>query len=412
MRAMRAMRAPLQRFFSRFLRSGRLRVTDAAGVTRDYGDGKGDGAGGGGKPVHITLHSRMAEWRLLLSPTLAVGELYMEGLLTIDEGGLHDFLSLAAKNVANLDRFPMFRLLRRLETPLRHLRTFNPAARSRKNAAHHYDLSDPLYDLFLDQERQYSCAYFRRDDDTLEQAQQNKQRHIAAKLLLDKPGLKVLDIGSGWGGMALFLARQYDCEVDGVTLSAEQYRLSNERAAAAGLSGRVKFHLRDYRHQEGTYDRIVSIGMFEHVGSSHYREFFVKVRELLAEDGVTLLHSIGTMGPPVGTNPWIRKYIFPGGYTPALSEVLAAVERGSLYVTDLEIWRLHYARTLAEWAKRFAANRDKVKALYDERFCRMWEFYLNVCRVAFEDLEQMVFQLQLAKNNKTVPLLRDYITAA
>ncbi|MGI9229342.1 MAG: class I SAM-dependent methyltransferase [Gammaproteobacteria bacterium] len=395
----------LHRFFANFISTGNLTVTDAGGVVRNYGDGSG-------KAIRITLHSRKAEWRVMLNPRLAAGELYMQGELSVDAGSIYEFLSLALRNIGNLHRRPLFRLLEWLAVPLRHLYSFNPMARARKNVAHHYDLSSTLYDLFLDEDRQYSCAYFRNPDDTLEQAQQNKLQHIAGKLLLNKPGLRVLDIGSGWGGMGLFLARQYGCEVDGITLSEEQCKLSIERAKNAGLSAQVTYQLCDYRQQTGPYNRIVSVGMFEHVGSAHYREFFSKVRELLTDDGVMLLHSIGTMKPPNNTNPWIRKYIFPGGYTPSLSEVLQAVEHEGLYVTDIEIWRLHYAKTLAKWAERFAANRERVRTLYDERFCRMWEFYLAICQVAFEDLQQMVFQLQLSKDQRAVPLTRDYITEA
>jgi cyclopropane-fatty-acyl-phospholipid synthase len=289
------------------------------------------------------------------------------------------------------------------------LQQHNPVKRARRNAAHHYDLSGRLYDLFLDKDRQYSCAYFLSANDTIETAQENKKRHIAAKLLL-KPGQKVLDIGSGWGGLGLYLADIADVDVTGVTLSEEQYKLSVRRAADAGLSNRVRFHLRDYRNQPGTFDRIVSVGMFEHVGAKHYDEFFSKVRTLLEDDGIMLLHAIGRMEPPGHTNAWLRKYIFPGGYAPALSEVVAAVERAGLWITDIEILRLHYAETLAEWTRRFRANRDAIKKLYDERFCRMWEFYLTGCEISFRYFDQMVFQMQIAKRPDAAPLTRDYIT--
>ena len=393
------------RFFKQLIRVGNLTVADHSGVARAYGDGSGP-------QIRIALNSRKAQWRALLNPTLAAGELYMEGELTIEQGGLHEFLSLAAANADNLKRIPAFRLAEWIAAALRRLHGFNPAARARKNAAHHYDLSGELYDLFLDEDRQYSCAYFRRDDDSLAQAQLNKKRHIAAKLLLDRPGLKILDIGCGWGGMGLYLAGQNGAIVDGITLSQEQHKIANQRARQAGLADRARFHLRDYRRQQGRYDRIVSVGMFEHVGRAHYRAFFRKARESLADDGVMLLHSIGTMGPPEATNAWIRKYIFPGGYNPSLSEVLQAVEREGLYVTDIEIWRLHYAKTLRAWGRRFAARRDRVKAIYDERFCRMWEFYLTASRVAFEKGRLMVFQMQLAKRQQAAPLTRDYMARA
>ena len=301
----------------------------------------------------------------------------------------------------------------RWQRVVRAFEQYNPIGKAQRNVAHHYDLKDELYDLFLDPDRQYSCAYFRSPDDSLEQAQTNKKRHIAAKLLL-RPGMKVLDIGSGWGGMGLFLGREFDADVTGVTLSKEQHTVSSRRALEGGLADRVRFKLPDYRQETETYDRIVSIGMFEHVGAAHYVEFFAKVKELLKDDGVMLLHSIGRMEPPGGTNTWLKKYIFPGGYTPALSEVLSAIEKVGLYVTDIEILRLHYAETLRHWRLRFMANRDKVKQLagYDERFCRMWEFYLGGCEIAFRYMNQFVFQIQVARHQEAAPLVRDYMIDA
>jgi cyclopropane-fatty-acyl-phospholipid synthase len=292
---------------------------------------------------------------------------------------------------------------------MRRLRQHNPIGRARSNVAHHYDLKDTLYELFLDKDRQYSCAYFQTGNDTLEAAQANKKRHLAAKLLL-KPGHRVLDIGSGWGGLGLYLAQIERVDVTGVTLSVEQHKVSNERAKDMGLAERVRFNLRDYRSDTGCYDRIVSVGMFEHVGAGHYDEFFGKLKTLLKDDGVAVLHSIGRMEPPDSTNPWLRKYIFPGGYSPALSEVLAAIERAGLWVTDIEILRLHYAETLKEWSRRFQTNREGIKSLYDERFCRMWEFYLTACEMSFRYFDQMVFQIQLARRQDAVPLVRDYVT--
>jgi cyclopropane-fatty-acyl-phospholipid synthase len=289
------------------------------------------------------------------------------------------------------------------------LQQHNPVGQAQNNIAHHYDLTDTLYDLFLDADRQYSCAYFLTPGDSLETAQDNKKRHIAAKLLL-QPGQKVLDIGSGWGGLAIHLARTANVDVTGVTLSQEQHRYAEIRAEEAGLSDRVRFKLQDYRLQTEMYDRIVSVGMFEHVGVKHYREFFAKLRDLLTDDGVALLHSISRMDPPGTTSAWLRKYIFPGGYTPAMSETLAALEFEQLYVTDIEILRLHYAETLVHWHSRFQANRDKIVKIYDERFCRMWEFYLKGCEMAFRHWDQMVFQMQIARQQNAVPLVRDYIT--
>jgi cyclopropane-fatty-acyl-phospholipid synthase len=285
---------------------------------------------------------------------------------------------------------------------------YNPVPRARRNVAHHYDLSDQLYELFLDRDRQYSCAYFRTLEDDLETAQLNKKRHIAAKLVL-RPGDKVLDIGCGWGGMALYLASECDVDVTGLTLSAEQHTVAQRRAAAAGLSDRVRFHLRDYREERGRYDRIVSVGMFEHVGVNHYGQFFAQLKSMLTPDGIALLHAIGRMEGPGSTNPWLRKYIFPGGYSPALSEVTPAAEKARLWITDIEILRLHYAETLRHWRARFEHNRERIRALYDERFCRMWELYLTGSEVAFRRQGHFVFQMQLAKSVDTVPLTRDYM---
>jgi cyclopropane-fatty-acyl-phospholipid synthase len=279
---------------------------------------------------------------------------------------------------------------------------------ARANVAHHYDLSDTLYELFLDADRQYSCAYFASPADTLERAQEQKKRHLAAKLLL-QPGQRVLDIGSGWGGLGLYLADIADVDVTGLTLSAEQDGYAQRRASDSGLSDRVRFLLKDYRQEEGRYDRIVSVGMFEHVGVGHYGEYFQKVGDLLEEDGVALIHTIGRADGPGAANPWINKYIFPGGYVPALSEILPAIERAGLYVTDIEVLRLHYAETLKAWRQRFNTNRLRVAEIYDERFCRMWEFYLAGCDSGFRHGGLVNFQIQLSKRIDAVPLMRDYI---
>jgi cyclopropane-fatty-acyl-phospholipid synthase len=388
-------------FFRHLIAVGTLTVIDAAGNIHRF-------AGSDGPRVTIRLHDKALHHRLLLNPPLAVGEAYMDGTLTVEDGSIYDALDLACRNAARLGGFPLQRLQEGVKRLLRAVHTYNPIGRAQRNVAHHYDLSDTLYELFLDRDRQYSCAYFVTDNDSLEVAQDNKKLHLAAKLLL-KPGHKVLDIGSGWGGLALYLARLAGVDVTGVTLSAEQQKVAEARARSAGAADTVRFHLRDYREERGPYDRIVSVGMFEHVGPAHYREFFAKVRDLLADDGVMLLHSIGRMDPPGSTNPWLRKYIFPGGYTPALSEVFGAVEKAGLWVTDVEILRLHYAKTLREWRRRFEANRERIRALYDERFCRMWEYYLVGCELSFRYLGQMVFQMQLSRRLDTVPLTRDYI---
>jgi cyclopropane-fatty-acyl-phospholipid synthase len=336
----------------------------------------------------------------------------MDGLLTVEEGGIETMLEIlmASSNAAPLPRWMGFvRVLRKLR---RRLAQYNPAARSRKNVAHHYDLSGALYDLFLDKDRQYSCAYFYDPSDTLEDAQIQKKRHIAAKLNLDRPGLKVLDIGSGWGGLAIDIARDTGADVTGITLSTEQLGVARGRAAAAGLSNTCRFELQDYRNAKGPFDRIVSVGMFEHVGVGYYQRFFEKVRDLLADDGVALLHTIGRADGPGATNPWINKYIFPGGYSPALSEILPAIERAGLAVTDVEILRFHYAETLKNWRERFVKNWDKAKALYDERFCRMWEFYLAGAEMAFRVDGHVNFQIQMTKRLEALPLTRDYMYEA
>jgi cyclopropane-fatty-acyl-phospholipid synthase len=297
-----------------------------------------------------------------------------------------------------------------IDTVKRRIDQYNPAPRAQRNVAHHYDLNGRLYSLFLDRDRQYSCAYFPRGDETLEQAQVAKKRHIAAKLCLDRPGLHVLDIGCGWGGLALTLAREHGARVTGITLSAEQLAEARACAAAEGLADRVSFEMLDYRALTQRFDRIVSVGMFEHVGVVHFRAFFDTVARCLEPDGVALLHAIGRDDGPGSTNPWIAKYIFPGGYCPALSEVLPPIEASRLVTTDIEILRLHYAETLHHWRRRFAANRDTIGALYDERFCRMFEFYLAGSEIAFRREGQMVFQIQLAHRQTAVPLTRDYVT--
>jgi cyclopropane-fatty-acyl-phospholipid synthase len=323
---------------------------------------------------------------------------------------IHDLLSLLMLNVGEAwNDVPVLRLnglLQRLQQPF--IRA-NNAARSRRNVAHHYDLNGRLYSLFLDRDRQYSCAYFPHGDETLEEAQAAKKRHIAAKLKLDRPGLTVLDIGCGWGGMALTLARDYGAYVTGITLSEEQLHEARARAAAEGLEDRVTFELMDYRAVDETFDRIVSVGMFEHVGVPNYQAYFNTIKKCLAPDGVAILHSIGRFAGAAITNPWIQKYIFPGGYSPALSEVTPAIEKSGLLMTDIEILRLHYAKTLVHWRRRFAANRDAIAALYDERFCRMFEFYLSASELTFRINDHMNFQIQMTHSREALPLTRDYI---
>jgi len=391
----------LTRLLERIITIGRLRIIDAGGTAHSF-------AGGPGPEVTIRLRAAALHWKLTCRPRLYLPEAYVDGTLTIEEGSLYDLIDLLARNLEALPQGLLACLLNGSLGLMRRIHQFNPLARARKNAAHHYDLSDELYELFLDHDRQYSCAYFRGGELDLDAAQRAKKAHIAAKLLL-RPGLKVLDIGSGWGGLALYLAQECGSEVTGLTLSAEQLKVARARVAAAGLGDRVKFQLRDYREERGRYDRIVSVGMFEHVGINHYPAFFTRLKELLAPDGVALLHSIGRMDGPGSSNPWIRKYIFPGGYIPALSEVVPVVERLRLWVTDIEILRLHYAETLRQWRQRFARHRERVRAIYDERFCRMWEMYLVGSEIAFRRGNHLVFQMQLARAVDTVPLTRDYM---
>ena len=385
---------------------GELTVVDADGRTHVF-TGREPGP-----TIKIRLHDKKLHSRLFFDPMLRLPEAYVDGSLTVEDGkSCYDFMEFAAMNLGLAGSTHWVqRLLGGVRWLGRKVAQYNPAHRSRTNVAHHYDLSGELYELFLDADRQYSCAYFGTPDDSLEMAQARKKRHIAAKLLLE-PGQKVLDIGSGWGGLGLYLAERGQVDVTGVTLSEEQHKLSNQRAENAGLNDRVRFELQDYRAIDGQFDRIVSVGMFEHVGVGHYREFFTRVRKLLTADGVALLHTIGRSDGPGFTNPWIDKYIFPGGYAPALSEVIPAIEKAGLYVTDIEVLRLHYAETLRHWRRRFLDNVERARALYDDRFCRMWELYLAASETAFRYSGQVVFQIQLAGRQDSVPLVRDYITA-
>lgn len=388
-------------FLSRLIKQGTLLVISPDGRLMQYGEDSSS-------PVTVRFHAKSLSRKLLINPDLALGEAYVDGTLSVDEGDLYSLIELLVVNLAHQPDVWHYRWLARLRQLYRRLAQFNPAERAQRNVAHHYDLSGALYDLFLDADRQYSCAYFNHPDDSLEVAQENKKALIAAKLLLE-PGKRVLDIGCGWGGLGLHLAGEHGARVTGVTLSREQHRIAEERADAAGLAGRTQFRLQDYRDVSGSFDRIVSVGMFEHVGVPHHQEFFDVLRDRLSDDGVALLHTIGRTDGPGATNPWIAKYIFPGGYSPALSEVLAVAERSGLYVTDIEVLRLHYAETLKIWRQRFEANLDRIREIYDERFCRMWRFYLVASELAFRHNDHVVFQIQLAKKQDAVPLTRDYL---
>ncbi|MEE8505616.1 MAG: cyclopropane-fatty-acyl-phospholipid synthase family protein [Kiloniellales bacterium] len=392
----------LAQLFRTIIQCGELTVIDGNGRTLRYGDP------GSGPRVTIRLHDRRLYWRLPLNPRLAVGEAYVDGTLTVEDGTIYDFLDLMGLNLGNQRINAWERWSAHAAMLWRGVQQANPLGTAQKRIAHHYDMAGELYEWTLDSDMQYSCAYFPTLGVSLEEAQEAKMRHIAAKLCLE-PGQKVLDIGSGWGGMALYLARNADVEVTGVTLSTEQHKLSRKRVQEAGLANRVGLHLRDYREETGIYDRIVSVGMFEHVGVPHYQEYFDKLAGLLRDDGVALLHTIADRGMPAATNPWMRKYIFPGGHCPSLSEILPAIERAGLWVTDIEILRLHYAETLRHWRERFMANRQRAIELYGGRFCRMWEFYLASSEMAFRRMGMMVAQIQLTKSVEAAPLTRDYM---
>ncbi len=391
----------LARLLSRLIRIGRLEFFDAAGGHHVL-------EGSPGPTVAVRLHDASLHWKFVVNPRLSVPEAYMDGTLTLEQGDIYALIELLTRNDVQMAASAAWRGLYRLQGLMRRLHQYNPISRSRQNVAHHYDLSDQLYDFFLDRDRQYSCAYFLSPADDIDTAQLNKRQHLAAKLLL-RPGMKVLDVGAGWGGLALYLASECGVDVTGLTLSIEQLKVAQRRAAQAGLSDRVRFILRDYREERGLYDRIVSVGMFEHVGVGQYKTFFDQVNALLKPDGVAVLHSIGRMDGRGVTNPWIRKYIFPGGYSPAISEIVPVVERARLWITDIEVLRLHYAETLKAWRHRFLQHRDEVLKLYDERFYRMWETYLVGSELAFRHGGHIVMQVQLAKAIDTVPLTRDYM---
>lgn len=395
----------LGKMLHRFVKVGELTVIDANGLPHVFGPGGEDPS------VTIKLHDRTLHRKLFLNPELVAGEAYMDGTLTVEQGGIRDFLKVFAMNAQNLRSQVHQKRLRAFYKKIRHLHQRNFKNTSRQNVEHHYDLSNDFYKLFLDEDMQYSCAYFENPNITLEQAQFAKKRHIASKLDL-KPGQRVLDIGCGWGGMAIYLAETFDVHVTGVTLSMKQYELGCQRVKGKGLEGKVDLRIEDYRDQTGPFDRIVSVGMFEHVGAPYYPEFFNRVSDLLTEDGVALLHSIGRRGGPGSTARWIRKYIFPGGYSPALSETLAGIEKSGMWVTDIEILRLHYAETCLNWEKRFQKNRDMVASMMGEHFCRMWEFYLIVSEYSFRYGKNMVFQIQMGKQVGIPAITRDYMFEA
>ena len=394
-----------RKIFAQFLRRmmvcDRLIVTYPDGVTETYGPDTGEQAA-------ISIHTDEALRALCVNPDLALGESYMDGTLSFPDTTLDHFLAVILRNREQGHMPTWVNATNRARYHLRKIIQKNAPVRARSNVAHHYDLSDDLYRLFLDEDMQYSCAYFRHPDMTLEQAQTAKKAHIAAKLLL-QPGQQVLDIGCGWGGMALTLARDYDVHVTGITLSENQLATAQARARTQGLADKVTFRLQDYRHVDETFDRIVSVGMLEHVGIPNYDTYFATVSRLLADDGVALIHSIGRSAPPAAHSAWLNKYIFPGGYVPSLSELAGPMERADLWQTDIEIWRLHYAKTLRHWRERFEAHSDQLRQSYDQRFIAMFRWYFAICIAAFEQQMQGVYQLQLARRSNVVPLTRDYL---
>lgn len=391
----------LDRVFTGLIVNDNLRVTFPDGKTREYGTN-------GGARAEMSISDTATMRRLVLNPELALGEAYMDKTLIVAGDDLLGLMKILARN-RDAGHLPAWVLLTsRARYHIRRFLQANAPAAARKNVAHHYDISDDLYRLFLDDDMQYSCAYFTHADATLEEAQAAKKAHIANKLRIE-PGMRVLDIGCGWGGMALTLARDYGAHVTGVTLSENQLATAKTRAANEGLSDRVQFELRDYRHLNDTFDRIVSVGMFEHVGVPNYLAYFDKVAELLDPDGVALIHTIGRSAPPMSHSPWIHKYIFPGGYVPSLSEIAGPLEQSKLWQADIEVWRLHYAKTLRVWLERFDSNLESIRKMHDDRFVRMFRYYLTVCIVAFEDQMQAVYQLQLAHKRATVPITRDYL---
>jgi cyclopropane-fatty-acyl-phospholipid synthase len=393
----------LPRLLRKFIRNGHLRLYDADGELREFGSGVD------GPVVTVRLHDKALDWKLALNPELVAAEAYMDGTLTFEDGSdVHGLVELFSVNRSGLASAGSQKLLRRVWRGLKRWQQANPLGVAARHARHHYDLSEKFYRLFLDEGLNYSCAYFRDPQtDTLEQAQAAKLMHVAAKLRLE-PGMRVAEIGCGWGSLAIQLAR-LGAEVTAINVSPEQIRVARRRVKQAGVADRVTFFERDYRELTGRFDRLVSVGMMEHVGVNHFDGYFGKVHDLLEPNGFAMIHAIGRMSPPGTTGPFIRKYIFPGGYVPALSEVFASLERVGLWACDAEILRLHYYWTIRHWRQRFAANREAARAIYDERFCRMWEFYLSAVELGFLNGSNMVFQLLLSRERDAVPVIRDYI---
>ena len=392
----------LARFLTKLFKEGGFVLIDANSKKFVIGNPRKE------NPLTLKLLDKSLHYKLLFYPDLYFGEAYSDGSLTIENGTLTEFLDMALQNIGRKETSFFSELLSKIRGSYRYLTNFNFIKKSKMNIARHYDISGDLYDLFLDSKRQYSCAYFKNENDSLETAQNNKIDHIIKKLYL-KPNQTVLDIGSGWGSLAIEIAKKTQCQVLGITLSESQFEYSKKKAKQMNMGNQVEFRLCDYREVKEKFDRIVSVGMFEHVGRKFYRTFFNKIQAILKDDGIALLHTIGSVNPPRQPQPWITRYIFPGGYTPSLSQVTIPIEKSGLILTDLEILRMHYSHTLRHWKERFIKNKDKAIKMFDEKFFRMWEFYLTSCETAFRWGDQVVFQLQLTKELHTPPSTRDYI---
>ena len=392
----------LSNFLNRLIKDDGFELIDANSKSYLIGKPKKE------NPIRFKILDKTLHWKLLINPDLYLGEGYTDGSIVIENGTLTEFLDIAIKNIGRDSANSITNALDKFRRMYRYITNFNLIGKSKQNVAHHYDLSNKFYDLFLDEKRQYSCAYFKNEDDTLEVAQNNKIDHIIKKLNL-KSNHKVLDVGCGWGTLALDIAKKTQCEVVGITLSKNQLEYAQQKAREMNLENQVEFRLEDYRQLSEKFDRVVSVGMFEHVGRKFYSKYFNKVFDFLNEDGVALIHTIGSINPPRGPQPWITKYIFPGGYTPSLSEVSLPIEKSGLIISDLEVLRAHYAHTLRSWKDRFMSKKEQVLEMFDEKFFRMWEFYLVGCEMSFKWSDQVVFQFQLTRKLKATPITRDYI---
>ena len=392
----------LSNFLNRLIKDDGFELIDANSKSYLIGKPKKE------NPIRFKILDKTLHWKLLINPDLYLGEGYTDGSIVIENGTLTEFLDIAIKNIGRDSANSITNALDKFRRMYRYITNFNLIGKSKQNVAHHYDLSNKFYDLFLDEKRQYSCAYFKNEDDTLEVAQNNKIDHIIKKLNL-KSNHKVLDVGCGWGTLALDIAKKTQCEVVGITLSKNQLEYAQQKAREMNLENQVEFRLEDYRQLSEKFDRVVSVGMFEHVGRKFYSKYFNKVFDFLNEDGIALIHTIGSINPPRGPQPWITKYIFPGGYTPSLSEVSLPIEKSGLIISDLEVLRAHYAHTIRNWKDRFMSKKEQVLEMFDEKFFRMWEFYLVGCEMSFKWSDQVVFQFQLTRKLKATPITRDYI---